>query len=351
MKRKKTKKIWVGDVPIGGDAPISVQSMTCTKTEDVTATVAQVQRLVEAGCEIVRVAVPSIEAADALGKIKKAIPIPLVADVHFKYRLAIRAIQEGADKIRINPGNIGSRERVEKILDKAKESGIPVRIGVNAGSLEKEIIQKYDGITAEGLVDSALNHVGICEEAGFEDIVISIKASDIPLMIEANRLLSKKVDYPLHLGVTEAGTPRSGILRSSVGIGTLLAEGVGDTIRVSLTGDPVEEVHAGYEILKALHLRRHGLTLISCPTCGRLESNLIPIVEEVERVLTGVNKPVTVALMGCAVNGPGEAKEADVGIACGKRSALLFRKGEVICKIKEEEIVQTIIDEVDRWKE
>jgi (E)-4-hydroxy-3-methylbut-2-enyl-diphosphate synthase len=351
MKRKKTKKIWVRDVAVGGDAPISVQSMTCTKTEDVAATVDQIQRLVEAGCEIVRVAVPGIEAANALGKIKKMIPIPLVADIHFKYRLAIRAIEEGADKIRINPGNIGSRERVEKILDEAKERGIPVRIGVNAGSLEKEIIRKYDGITAEGLVESALNHVGICEDAGFEDVVISIKASDIPLMIEANRLLSNRVDYPLHLGVTEAGTPRSGILRSSVGIGTLLAEGIGDTIRVSLTGDPVEEVRSGYEILKALHLRRHGLTIISCPTCGRLESNLVPIVEEVERALAGINKPLTVALMGCGVNGPGEAKGADVGIACAKRSALLFRKGEVIRKIREEEIVQTIIDEVNRWRE
>lgn len=351
MKRRQTRKIWVDDVPIGGDAPVSVQSMTCTKTEDVEATLDQIKQLEEAGCEIVRVAVPNREAAEAIGGIKKEIRIPLVADVHFDYRLALKALEQGADKIRINPGNIGSKERVEKVLRAAKERSVPIRIGVNAGSLEKEFIQKYDGITAEGLVESVLKHIGIFEDSGFEDVVISVKASNIPLMIEANRQLSEKVDYPLHLGVTEAGTPRTGILRSAVGIGTLLAEGIGDTIRISLTGDPVEEVHAGYEILKSLKLRHHGLTIISCPTCGRLETQLIPIVEEVEQALEGIHVPITLAIMGCVVNGPGEAKEADIGVACGKGSALLFRRGEVIRKIKEGEIVSVLVEEVRRWRE
>jgi len=351
MKRRKTKKIWVGEVAVGGDAPISVQSMTCTKTEEERATVDQIKRLEDAGCEIVRVAVPTVKAAEAIGRIKKKIRIPLVADIHFDYRLALRAIREGADKIRINPGNIGSKERVEGILRVAKERSVPVRIGVNAGSLEKGLIKKHDGITAEGLVESALNHVRICREVGFDHIVVSIKASDVPMMIEANRLLSKAVDYPIHLGVTEAGLPRSGILRSAVGIGTLLSEGIGDTIRVSFTGDPVEEVQAGYEILKSLKLRQHGLTILSCPTCGRLQTNLIPIVEEVEKGLAGFDKPLTVAVMGCAVNGPGEAKEADIGVACGKKSALLFRRGKVIRKIKEEEIAKTLVEEVRRWNE
>jgi len=350
-QRSVTKKIWVGDVPVGGDAPISVQSMTCTRTEDVPATVDQIKRLEDAGCEIVRVAVPNKEAAGSLGDIKKQIHIPLVADIHFDFRLALQSIEAGVDKIRINPGNIGSRDRVEKILEAAKERSIPIRIGVNSGSLEKNLIRKYDGVTAEGLVESALNHIQICEDVGFQDIVLSIKASDVPLMIETNRLLSQKLDYPIHLGVTEAGTPRTGILRSAVGIGTLLSEGIGDTIRVSLTGDPVEEVRAGYDILKSLKLRQHGLTIISCPTCGRLETNLISIVEEVERSLSEVQIPITIALMGCGVNGPGEAKEADIGIACGKKSALLFIKGEVIRKIREEEIVKVLLDEVHRWKE
>jgi len=349
-QRSVTKKIWVGDVPVGGDAPISIQSMTCTRTEDVPATVDQIKRLEDAGCEIVRVAVPNKEAAGSLGVIKKQIHIPLVADIHFDFRLALQSIEAGVDKIRINPGNIGSRDRVEKILEAAKERSIPIRIGVNSGSLEKNLIRKYDGVNAEGLVESALNHIQICEEVGFQDIVLSIKASDVPLMIETNRLLSQKLDYPIHLGVTEAGTPRTGILRSAVGIGTLLSEGIGDTIRVSLTGDPVEEVRAGYDILKSLKLRQYGLTIISCPTCGRLETNLISIVEEVERALSEVKIPITIALMGCGVNGPGEAKEADIGIACGKKSALLFIKGEVIRKIREEEIVKVLLDEVHRWK-
>lgn len=351
MKRKRTKKVWVGDIPVGGDAPISVQSMTCTKTEDVRATVEQIHRLEQAGCEIVRVAVPSMKAAEAIAEIKKEIRIPLVADIHFDYRLALKVLEIGVDKVRINPGNIGTRGRVERILKSAKERKVPIRIGVNAGSMEEKLIRKYDGITAEGLVESALNHVQICEDVGCEDVIISIKASNVLLMIEANRLLSEKVNYPLHLGVTEAGTLRSGILRSAVGIGALLAEGIGDTIRVSLTSDPIEEVHAGYDILKSLHFRQHGLTVISCPTCGRLQTNLIPIVEEVEKNIHGVDKPLTLAIMGCAVNGPGEAKEADIGVACGKKSALLFKKGKVIRKIKEEEIVKILMEEVNKWSQ
>jgi len=351
MKRRTTKKIYIGNVPVGGDAPISVQSMTCTKTEDVASTVDQILRLQDAGCEIVRVAVPTREAAEAIGQIKTKIQIPLVADIHFDYRLAVEAIRQGADKIRINPGNIGSKDRVKKILTMAKKRSVPVRIGVNAGSLEKKVIKKYGGITAEGLVESVLDQLRLFQEVAFEDVVLSIKASDVVLMIEANRLLSQKVDFPLHLGVTEAGTPRSGILRSAVGIGTLLAEGVGDTLRVSLTGDPVEEVRAGHDILKSLRLRQRGLTILSCPTCGRLQTRLIAIVEEVERALSEVQKPLTIALMGCAVNGPGEAKEADIGIACGRKSALLFKKGKVIRKLKEEDIVKTLIQEVREWEE
>ena len=351
MKRRTTKKIYIGNVPVGGDAPISVQSMTCTKTEDVASTVDQILRLQDAGCEIVRVAVPTREAAEAIGQIKTKIQIPLVADIHFDYRLAVEAIRQGADKIRINPGNIGAKDRVKKILTMAKKRSVPVRIGVNAGSLEKKVIKKYGGITAEGLVESVLDQLRLFQEVAFEDVVLSIKASDVVLMIEANRLLSQKVDFPLHLGVTEAGTPRSGILRSAVGIGTLLAEGIGDTLRVSLTGDPVEEVRAGHDILKSLRLRQRGLTILSCPTCGRLQTRLIAIVEEVERALSEVQKPLTIALMGCAVNGPGEAKEADIGIACGRKSALLFKKGKVIRKLKEEDIVKTLIQEVREWEE
>lgn len=351
IKRNQTRQIHVGNVPIGGDAPISVQSMTCTKTEDVRSTSDQIHRLEEAGCEIVRVAVPTVEAADAIPKIKKAIHIPLVADIHFDYRLALKAIEMGADKIRINPGNIGSEERVNQILKSAKERCIPIRIGVNAGSLEKTLIEKYRGITAKALLESALKQIRLCEKVDFHDLVVSIKASDVCLMIEVNRLLSKKTDCPIHLGVTEAGTIRSGILRSAVGIGTLLAEGIGDTIRVSLTGDPVEEVKAGYDILKSLHLREHGLTVLSCPTCGRTQTNVVSVVEKVEKALAGNSKSLTLAIMGCAVNGPGEAKEADIGVACGKGSALLFKKGEVIRKIKEEDIVDILVKEVREWKE
>ena len=351
IKRKKTRQVRVGDVLIGGDAPVSVQSMTCTKTEDVRATVNQIFKLEDAGCEIIRVAVPDIKAAEAISEIKKRIHIPLVADIHFDYRLALRAIEMGVDKIRINPGNIGSPDRVKQILKSAKERNIPVRIGVNAGSLEKPLIEKYRGVTPKALLKSALKQIKLCEKVGFTDLVVSIKASDVSMMIEVNRLLSRKTDYPIHLGVTEAGTVRTGVLRSSVGIGTLLGEGIGDTIRVSLTGDPVEEVKAGFDILKSLHLREHGLTIISCPTCGRTQTNVISIVEKVENALAGVDKPLTLAIMGCAVNGPGEAKEADLGVACGKESALLFKNGEVIRKIKEKEIVGILVKEVKQWKE
>lgn len=351
ISRRKTRIVKVGTALIGGDAPISVQSMTSTRTEDVEATIAQIQRLEQVGCELVRIAIPTKEAVKAIAKIKSQISIPLIADIHFDYRLAIEAIEQGADKIRINPGNIGSKDRLEKILKVAKEHGVPIRIGVNAGSLQKSLIQKYNGITPEALVESAMEHVRTCEEMGFFDLVLSIKASDVPMTIEANRMLAKACDYPIHLGVTEAGTPKWGALRSAIGIGTLLAEGIGDTIRISLTGDPVDEIRAGFEILKALHLRKKGITVISCPTCGRLETNMIPIAEAVEQALADVEKPLTIAVMGCGVNGPGEARWADLGVACGKHSALLFRKGQIIKKIKEEEIVSTLIEEVRKWEE
>lgn len=349
MKRNKTKSIRIGQLTIGGNAPITVQSMTNTKTEDVKSTVNQIHKLDRVGCEIIRIAVPTLKAAKAISKIKKEISIPLVADIHFNYQLAIQAVKAGADKIRINPGNIGSKDKVKKILNAAKAEGIPIRIGVNAGSLEKKLIRKYRGITAEGLVESAMNHVHLFEDSGFEHIVLSIKASNVLLTIEANRLLSHRTDYPVHLGVTESGTPHFGILRSAVGIGALLAEGIGDTLRVSLTGDPIQEIHAGYEILKSLHLRHRGLTIISCPTCGRSHMDIVSIVEKVEQALPQMNKPITVAVMGCEVNGPGEAKEADIGIACGKRTALLFKKGKVVRKIKEEEMISTLLSEIKNW--
>lgn len=350
IKRRNTRAVRVGNVVIGGGAPVSVQSMTCTKTEDAAATVEQILRLEQAGCEIVRVAVPSKQAAGAVGPIREAIHIPLVADIHFDYKLALRVIELGADKVRLNPGNIGSRSRIEKVLSAAKERGVPIRIGVNSGSLEKNLLKQYGGVTPQALAESALRHVRICEEFDFEDIVISVKASDVPMMIATNRILSEKVDYPLHLGVTEAGTPRTGTLRSAVGIGTLLAEGIGDTIRVSLTGDPAEEVRAGFEILKSLRIREHGVTIISCPTCGRTQTAIFKLAEDVEKALADEEKSLTVAIMGCAVNGPGEAREADIGVACGKGNALLFKKGKVIRKLREEEIVRTLVKAVREWE-
>jgi len=350
IERKKTRKIRIGDIYIGGDAPVAVQSMTNTDTRDVSATVDQIKRLEEAGCDIVRVAVPDSEAAEALKRIRKSIRIPLVADIHFDYRLALASIENGADKIRINPGNIGGTEKVRKVVEAAKARGIPIRIGVNSGSLEKHILAKYGAATPQAMADSAMGHVRMLEDLGFHDIVISLKASNVPVTIESYRLMSAMTDYPLHIGVTEAGTLFSGMVKSAAGIGCLLAEGIGDTLRVSLTGDPVEEVRVGIEILKALDLRRTGVELISCPTCGRTRIDLIKIANEVEKRLAGCSKPIKVAVVGCAVNGPGEAREADIGIAGGVGEALLFKKGRIIRKIPQERIVDELLEEIERMQ-
>jgi (E)-4-hydroxy-3-methylbut-2-enyl-diphosphate synthase len=350
MERRITKKVFVGDVPIGGGEPISIQSMTKTKTEDIKSTINQIKELEDYGCQIVRVAVPNINAALATKEIRKKIKIPLVADIHFDYRLALTALDEGVDKIRINPGNIGSIKRIHKILEKAKERSVPIRIGVNSGSLEKDIFEKYQKVTPEALVESALRNIKICEDADFDKIVISIKSSDVCLMINAYRLISNKMDYPLHIGVTEAGTLWSGTIKSSIGIGALLADGIGDTIRVSITGSPVEEVKVAKEILKSLNIRNDNVILISCPTCGRLQADLIPIVEQLEKEMYRINKPLKIAIMGCAVNGPGEAREADIGVAFGKKSALIFKKGSVIAKIPENKVIETLLLEVKNWE-
>jgi (E)-4-hydroxy-3-methylbut-2-enyl-diphosphate synthase len=348
MQRRLTQKILVGNVPIGGGAPVTVQSMTNTDTRDVKATVCQIHRLEEAGCEIVRVAVPDQAAAKALAQIKRQIAIPLVADIHFDYRLALAAVEAGVDKLRINPGNIGSQERIEAVVRAASERNIPIRIGVNSGSLEKELLQKYGWPTAEAVVESVLRHVAILEKLGFEEIVISLKSSDVPVTIRAYELISEKVSYPLHLGITEAGTLKTGSIRSAVGIGTVLAQGIGDTIRVSLTSDPVEEVEVGFEILKSLGLRRRGPTVISCPTCGRAQIDLIPLAEEVERRVKSIEKPLKIAVMGCVVNGPGEAKQADFGIAGGKGDGLVFKHGKVIKKVKETQLVDALLEEIQK---
>ncbi|MCK5077174.1 MAG: flavodoxin-dependent (E)-4-hydroxy-3-methylbut-2-enyl-diphosphate synthase [Calditrichia bacterium] len=349
--RKKTKTVNVGGIKIGGSEIVSVQSMTKTKTQDIDATVAQIRQLKAAGCDIVRSAVPDEEAALALKDIIPQINIPLVADIHFNYRLALIALEAGVNKIRINPGNIGKRERVEKVLKACKERNVPIRIGVNSGSIEKNILKKYGHPSAEGMVESALYHVAICEEFGFNDIVISLKATDVQMMIEAYRLISSKIDYPLHLGVTEAGPGNIGMIKSAVGIGTLLAEGIGDTIRVSLTSDPADEIKAGLEILKSLNMREAGIKLVSCPTCGRIQTNMIPIVNEVQERIQGINKNLVVAIMGCAVNGPGEAREADLGIACGKDEGLFFKKGESIGKVSSDKIVDRIMEEIEKFEE
>jgi len=348
IERKKTRKLRVGNIYIGGDAPISIQSMTNTKTSDVEATVKQIKALEEAGCEIVRVAVPDMAAAEAISEIKKQISIPLVADIHFNYELALKSMENGVDKIRINPGNIGSKEKVMKVVSMAKEKGVPIRIGVNSGSLEKDILNKYGHVTAEGLVESALGHVRILEELDFHDIVISIKSTDVPMAFEAYRLMSKKTDYPLHIGITEAGTVYRGTIKSAVGIGAMLLSGIGDTIRVSLTGDPVEEIKAAKEILRACGLYNKGVQFISCPTCGRTQIDLISIAEKVEKALENCEKPIKVAVMGCVVNGPGEAREADIGIAGGRDSAVIFRKGEILRKVPEGEIVEALLDEIKK---
>lgn len=349
--RKRTKKIYVRDLPIGGDAPISVQSMTKTKTSQVPATVAQIKKLEEAGCDLIRMAVPDMAAAEAIREIKKQVQIPLVADIHFDYRLAIKSIESGADKIRINPGNIGSRERVRQILAQAKIRNVPIRIGVNSGSLEKDILRKYGRICAPALVESTLRHIALFQDYGFDDIVLSLKASDVRLMLESYRMIAEKVDFPLHLGVTEAGTYKVAAIKSSIGIGALLSEGIGDTIRVSITGDPVSEIRTGFQILQSLGLREYGLTIISCPTCGRLETDLVAIAGAVEEKLANVNKKLKIAIMGCVVNGPGEARDADIGVACGKNSAILFKKGQTIRKLAENEIVETLVREIKNWDE
>ena len=348
IKRKMTRQISIGDVKIGGGAPISVQSMTNTKTTDTNATVAQIKALVDAGCDIVRVAVPDMSAAENIYNIENQVNVPLVADIHFDYRLALKAIEQGIDALRINPGNIGDEERVKAVVEAAKIKNIPIRIGVNAGSLDKKLLAKYGKVTAEALVESALEHIRILEKLNFYDIKISLKAHDVPLTLDAYRLMSETVDYPLHLGITEAGTVNTGIIKSAVGIGALLAEGIGDTFRISLTGDPVNEVKVANEILKALGLKEYGPTLISCPTCGRCNIDLPSIAEKVEQRLSGITKPIKVAVMGCVVNGPGEARDADIGIAGGKGEGLVFRKGEVINKVAEDKLVDALFEELDK---
>ena len=336
MDRKLTRKVKVGKVYVGGDAPVTIQSMTNTDTRDVEATLKQIRELYNAGCEIIRCTVPDLEAAEAIKEIVKQSPIPVVADIHFDYRLALKVVENGISAVRINPGNIGSIERVRMVAEACKAKNIPIRIRVNSGSLEKEILERDGKPTAKGLVESALAHVKILEAVDFHDIVISIKSSDVKMMIDAYRLMSEKVDYPLHLGVTESGTPFRGTIKSSIGIGTLLAEGIGDTIRVSLTSDPIEEIKVAKEMLKALGLREGGLEFVSCPTCGRTQIKLIEIANEVERRLEGINKDIKVAVMGCIVNGPGEAREADIGIAGGKGEGIIFKKGELIEELMKE---------------
>ncbi len=343
----REKIVKIGTLNIGGGFPIAIQSMCNTKTENVEATVAQILALEAAGCEIVRVAVPTMEAAEAIKKIKSQIHIPLVADIHFDYRLALKSIENGVDKIRLNPGNIGSKERVEQVVSLAKDKGVPIRIGVNGGSLDKEIYQKFGGITPEALVESALRHVEILDTLNFSDIVISLKASDIRLTVESYRLLSKTVPHPLHLGITEAGTQFTGTVKSAIGIGILLYDGIGSTIRVSLTDDPVQEIKAAKKILEVMELRQFGVRMISCPTCGRTEVDLVRIAKELELKIAGIDKNITLAVMGCAVNGPGEAKEADLGIAGGKNEFLLFKKGLVIRKLKEEEVIEAVLAEIE----
>ena len=343
-----TKQIKVGGIALGGGAPVTIQSMCNTKTENVAATVAQIKALEEAGCEIVRVTVPTMEAAKAVSAIKEQITIPLVADIHFDYRLAVEAAVRGADKIRINPGNIGGEENVKAVVKACTERSVPIRIGVNGGSLEKPILAKYGRVTPEALVESALGHIALLEKFDFTDICVSVKSSDVPLNMAAYRLLHERVDYPLHLGVTEAGTPSMGLLKSAIGIGGLLCEGIGDTMRVSLTADPVEEVYAARRILQACGIRKSGVNLVSCPTCGRTSYNMIPIAEELERRLANCKKNITVAVMGCIVNGPGEASAADIGIAGGKGEGLIFRKGVALYKVPQEKLVDTLMEEIEK---
>ena len=350
IKRRKTKKIKIGNIFIGGNAPVIIQSMCTTDTRDVKATVRQIRQLQMAGCEMIRVAVPDMEAALALGKIKKQISIPLAADIHFSAEYAMEAMRQGVDKLRINPGNIGSEEKIKMVVMEAKKRKIPIRIGVNGGSLEKDILKKYKGkVTAKAMVESAMRHIKILEKYSFKDIVISLKASDIERTVEAYRMLSKKVAYPLHIGVTEAGTIFRGTIISSIGLGILLHEGIGDTLRVSLTADPVEEVKTGWEICKSLGIRKRGITVTSCPTCGRTEINLIALAGKVEKALEGIEKDIHVAVMGCVVNGPGEAREADLAIVGGKGVGLIMKNGEIIRKVDEKELLKEFIKEVEKY--
>ena len=341
------RQVRVGDVLIGGDSPISIQSMTHTDTRDIEKNVSQIARLTDAGCEIVRCAVPDMEAAEAISKIKKRIKIPLVADIHFDYRLALEVIKGGVDKVRINPGNIGGVDKVKAVVDACKERQVPIRIGVNGGSLEKELLKKYGKPTADALVESALGHVKILEDLDFSDMVVSIKVSDVPTMLEAYRKFDKLNDIPLHIGVTESGTMSGGIIKSSVGIGALLSEGIGDTMRVSLTAEPTEEIYAAIKILKVLGKRADGAMLVSCPTCGRTRIDMIPLAEKVENMISGIKEPIKVAVMGCAVNGPGEAREADIGIAGGEGEGLIFKKGEILRKVPEDELLKELKKEID----
>ena len=351
MTRERTKVVQIGNMKIGGGNPIAIQSMTNTKTEDVEATVAQIHALEKAGCEIIRCAVPTMEAAQALGEIKKQIHIPLVADIHFDYRLAIAAIENGADKIRINPGNIGDASRVQAVVDKAKEHGIPIRVGVNSGSLEKNLVEKYSGVTAEGLVESAMDKVHMIEEMGYDNLVVSIKSSDVLMCVKAHELIADQCKYPLHVGITESGTLLAGNIKSSIGLGLILHQGIGDTIRVSLTGDPTEEIKSAKLILKTLGLRKGGIEVVSCPTCGRTKIDLIGLANQVEQMVADIPLDIKVAVMGCVVNGPGEAKEADIGIAGGIGEGLLIKKGEIVKKVKEEELLETLRWELLHWNE
>ena len=351
MERHKTREVKIGNRIIGGNHPIAIQSMTNTKTEDVAATVAQIHQLTKAGCEIIRCAVPTMEAAKALGEIKKQITIPLVADIHFDYRLAIAAMENGADKIRINPGNIGSADRVKAVVDEAKSRNIPIRVGVNSGSLEKDLVEKYPGVTAEGIVESALDKVKMIEDMGYDNLVISIKSSDVMMCVKAHELIASKTEHPLHVGITEAGTLISGNIKSSIGLGLILSQGIGDTIRVSLTGDPIEEIKSAKLILRTLGLRKGGIEVVSCPTCGRTQINLIQLANQVETMVAEFPLDIKVAVMGCVVNGPGEAKEADLGVGGGIGEGLIIKHGKVFKKVPEEELLPALRYELEHWSE
>lgn len=351
MYRDQTKEIRIGNTVIGGGRPIRIQSMTNTATEDIKGTVLQIRRLTSAGCEIIRCAVPTMEAAEALREIKKEIEIPLVADIHFDYRLAVAAIENGADKIRINPGNIGDESRVRAVVEKAKEYGVPIRVGVNSGSLEKDLVEKYGGVTAEGLVESALDKARMIEEMGYDNLVVSIKSSDVMMCVGAHEEIAKVCPYPLHVGITESGTLLAGNIKSAIGLGLILDRGIGDTIRVSLTGDPVEEIKSAKLILKTLGLRKGGIEVVSCPTCGRTKIDLIGLANQVEAMVSDIPLDIKVAVMGCVVNGPGEAKEADIGIAGGVGEGLLIKKGEIIKKVREEELLEALRQELMNWNE